>query len=240
MTTNVLVLAAGQSGGLDSNYPICLAELDGVSIIERIVNNTKTIDDVQYTFALAGVDIDCFYLDKVVKLLNPDAKIAIIPDRTRGSACTALLAACQQAQDNDLLIVSANELVDLDLSIVVNDFQKRRLDGGTLTFRSIHPRYSYVRLREDGYVCEVAQQKPISQNATAGIFWFKKTAEFVDAVKCVIRKNALVAGKFFVAVTFNELILKQKKIGTYSLETNKYKPLKTERQIELFEQGPSA
>ena len=158
----------------------------------------------------------------------------------RGQVCVeinTLLAACQLPQQNGLLVVSANELVDLDLSVVVRDFQKRGLDGGTLTFRSIHPRYSYVRLNKDGLVIEAAQQKPISQHATAGVFWFKKTEDFVDAVKASIRKNAVVADKFFVAPTFNELILKQKRVGVFPLDVSKYRPVKTERQVQQFEQG---
>ena len=239
MTTTILVLAAGQVAidDHDGGYPTCLTELDGISLIERIVENTKNIASSHYAFALLNKDAERFHLDKVVSLLVPSAKVTRFPESTRGSACTALLAACQLPQQNGLLVVSANELVDLDLSVVVRDFQKRGLDGGTLTFRSIHPRYSYVRLNKDGLVIEAAQQKPISQHATAGVFWFKKTEDFVDAVKASIRKNAVVADKFFVAPTFNELILKQKRVGVFPLDVSKYRPVKTERQVQQFEQG---
>jgi hypothetical protein len=240
VTTNILVLAAGQvvSDEQGNGYPICLAELDGISIIERIVRNTRAIPDAKYAFALLNQDAERFHLDRVVTLLVPDAEVTRIPESTRGSACTALLAACKLQQDAELLVVSANELVDIDLSQVVKDFQLRELDGGTLTFRSIHPRYSYVRLNAEGLVVEAAQQKPISQNATAGVFWFKKTSDFVAAVQAIIRKNAVVANKFFVAPAFNELILLQKRVGVFELEISRYRPLKTEQQVQHFEKGP--
>ncbi|EJO33607.1 hypothetical protein QWC_01370 [Achromobacter marplatensis] len=138
-----------------------------------------------------------------------------------------------------MLIISANELVDLDLAPVISEFELRELDGGTLTFRSIHPRYSYVKLNEQGFVTEAAQQNPISNHATTGIFWFKKTGDFVEAVKASIRKNAVVGDSFFVAPTFNELILMQKKVGVFELDVSKYRPLKTDRQVQQFESGSS-
>lgn len=170
-------------------------------------------------------------------MLAPDANVIKIPENTKGSACTALLAACQLCQDNDLLIVSANELVEIDISVVINDFMTRKLDAGTLIFRSVHPRYSYVRLNERNLVVEAAQQNPISQHATTGTFWYKQTKHFVNAAKSIIRKNASVANNFFVALTFNEIILEQGEVGVHVIENEKYRPLKTERQLQQFEQG---
>jgi hypothetical protein len=86
-------------------------------------------------------------------------------------------------------------------------------------------------------VTEAAQQNPISTHATTGIFWFKRTYEFIDGVKTTIRKDATVSGSFYLAPTFNELILKQKRIGVYKIKNENYYPLKNNRQIERFESG---
>ncbi len=239
MGVNILILAAGQSSpeSREDSYPLCLTETDGMSLIERIVLNTKKIPDSKYCFALLDKDAEKFHLDKVVKLLVKDSTVIKIPEYTKGSACTALLAASQLNQQDELLIISANELVNIDFSNVLYDFNLRKLDGGTLIFKSVHPRYSYVSLNTDRIVIEAAQQKPISQNATAGVFWFARTHDFAEAAKNLIRKNASVNGKFYVAPTFNELILKQMKVGTIDLNVDDYKLLKTERQAQQFESG---
>ncbi|HFQ5648448.1 TPA: glycosyltransferase family 2 protein [Yersinia enterocolitica] len=239
MGVNILILAAGQSSpeSREDSHPLCLTETDGMSLIERIVLNTKKIPDSKYCFALLDKDAEKFHLDKVVKLLVKDSTVIKIPEYTKGSACTALLAASQLNQQDELLIISANELVNIDFSNVLNDFNLRKLDGGTLIFKSVHPRYSYVSLNTDRIVIEAAQQKPISQNATAGVFWFARTHDFAEAAKNLIRKNASVNGKFYVAPTFNELILKQMKVGTIDLNVDDYKLLKTERQAQQFESG---
>jgi len=239
MNISVLILAAGQTGfeTHDGDYPLCLTEFDGLSLLERIVRNTRNIEKVKFAFAFLNHEAERFHLDKVSKLLSPGAAVFRMPESTQGSACTALLAASQLDPDSELLIISANELVDVDFSEVVSDFRGRRLDGGVLIFRSVHPRYSYVRLNSERLVIEAAQQDPISHNATAGVFWFAKTKEFVAAAMNLIRKNASVKNKFYVAPTFNELILKQAKIGVRDLELGKYTPLKTERHIQQFEHG---
>jgi hypothetical protein len=239
MATTILILAAGQGSFEDhsSHYPLCLTEVEGVSLLERIFDGVRNLPNATFAFAFLNNEVERFHLDKVAKLIVPDATIVRVPESTQGSACTALLAASQLNPDNELLIISANELIDIDLSEVVYDFRDRALDGGVLVFRSVHPRYSYVRLNPEGYVVEAAQQEPISHNATAGIFWFSRTKDFVQASMSLIRKNASNNGKFYVAPAFNELILDQARIGVKELDLGKYTPLKNETQIQQFEYG---
>ena len=242
MKPNILVLAAGQVTfeTHDGGYPLCLTEMDGKSLLERIILNTGDITQSNYAVALLDKDAQRFHLDKVVNLLVPGATVIRIPESAQGSACTALLAASKLNPSGELLIISANEFVDIDYSEIMADFRARELDGGTLTFRSVHPRYSYVRLNAEGLVTEVAQQNPISQHATAGVFWFANTGKFVDAAKNMIRKDATVGGKFFVAPVYNELILKQARIGVTKIDIGKYQPLKSEQQVHQFEKGAQA
>lgn len=234
---NILIIAAGkvsmQHGERD--YPLCLSVIGEITVLERLVSNTKSILDSHFTFTFLESEAQRFHLEKIVSLLVPSARCIRVPEQTKGSACTALLAACQLDQQAELLIVSANELVDLDLGEVVLNFRDRGLDAGTLIFCSVHPRYSYVALGDDGLVTETAQREPISTNATAGVFWFAKTSDFVDGAQNLIRKDAHVDGSYFVAPTFNELVLRQKKIGVASLPLEKYIPLKTEQQIVRHE-----
>lgn len=234
---NILVLAAGNVPRSQeaNDYPLCLTEIGGLTVLEQIVNHTKVIEGARFMFVFLDSEAQRYHLEKITRMLVPDSHCFLVPERTQGSACTALLAACQCDENAELLIISANELVEMDLSSVVHSFRTRDLDGGTLIFRSVHPRYSYVALGEDGLVVETAQREPISAHATVGVFWFARTADFVEAAKNLIRKDAHVDGSYFVAPTFNELVLWQKKVGVTALELEKYIPLKTERQIHHYE-----
>lgn len=239
MSTNILILAAGPAcfETNDGDYPLCLTEVDGTPLLERIVENTRGICNSHYVYAVLDKDVERFHLDAIAELITPGATIVRVPSSTQGSACTALLAASGLHSDAELLVISANELVEINLAEVLTTFRDRGLDGGTITFRSVHPRYSYVRLNDQGLITEAAQQNPISQSATAGVFWFARVADFVEAAKSLIRKNATADGKFYVAPTYNELVLKQKRIGVYQINNGRYHPLKTGRQMQRFEQG---
>jgi len=235
---NVLILAAGHAGFEErrGGYPIFLSEISGALLCEHMINTLAGLNGARFAFALREEDIDRFHLDRIVSLLVDDPVIVRVPNGTRGSACTALFAAATLDRNAELLIMSANELLNMDMATVISNFRERGLDGGTLVFKSIHPRYSYVKLDENGFVTEATQQTPISKHATAGVFWFKSTGEFIESVKNTIRKDQHTNGNFYIAPVFNELILKQKKVGVEPIPDGCYLPAKTEAQVQHLEE----
>ncbi|MEI6335432.1 MAG: glycosyltransferase family 2 protein [Methylococcaceae bacterium] len=233
---NILVLAAGQgpSPQIDG-YPLCLAEFDSVPLIQRVIDSCRPLRPNQLIFAFRGEEITTYHLDYVVTLLWPDSMTLTVQDKTQGAACTALLATGVIESDDELLIVNGNELLDTDFLTILEDFRRRKLDAGVAVFHSIHPRYSYVRIDEDGLVIEAAEKKPISTNATVGFYWFAQGRDFVHAAKNMIRKDARVNGSFYICPTFNELVLEQRRIGIHQIDSKAYHPLKSGRQIDQFE-----
>lgn len=233
----ILILAAAQanSEALDGNYPLCLAELDGRPLIERLIENCNSVGDAKFIVALRELDIRRFHLDNIVALLAPGSSVVRVMENTRGAACTALLAASHIDNDEELLIINGNELLDEDFSKILYDFREKNLDAGVVTFPSVHPRYSYVRLNEHHMVVEAAEKRPISRHATVGFYWFARGNDFVRAVQNMIRKDACVNELFYICPALNELVLQQARIGIYGVEPSQYHPLKTERQLIQFE-----
>ena len=234
---NFLVLAAGSAilDTQDGNYPFCLSELEGVPLIERIITACQTMPNAHIIVALREEEVRLFHLDNIVKLIDPSATIIRIKENTAGAACTALLAANQIDTEEELIILNGNELIDEPFQNIIRSFRDRSLTAGTVTFPSIHPRYSYVRLGEDDLVVEAAEKRPISRLATVGFYWFAHGLDFVRATKNMIRKNAAVNGLFYICPTLNQLILEQKPIGIYPIDTSRYHPFKTERQLLQYE-----
>ncbi len=234
---NILILAAAQvsSETLDGDYPLCLAELDGRPLIERLIGKCNRIGEAKFIVALREFDIRKFHLDNIVTLLAPGSQVVRVMESTQGAACTALLAASHIDKDEELLIINGNELLDEDFSKILSGFREKNLDAGVVTFPSIHPRYSYVRLNDENMVVEAAEKRPISRHATVGFYWFARGNDFVRAVQNMIRKDARVNDLFYICPTLNELVLEQARIGTYGIEPSQYHPLKTERQLIQFE-----
>lgn len=229
VAVNIIILAAGrvQQSQQAVEYPHCLIEVEGKPLLECIVQNTSSISNASYNFVFLNDEAQKYHLDNIAKLLVPDTVCTHVSKQTKGSACTALLATSFMDKDAELLIVSANELVNISFGNMLEEFRNRNYDAGTPIFHSIHPRYSYIRLDDSGMVVETTQRDPISTNATAGVFWYRKTSDFIEGAKNQIRNNAHVDGAYFVAPIFNELVLKHKKIGVLKLAENDYTPLKT-------------
>lgn len=234
---NVLILAAGPERAEDheDSYPLCLAELDGKPLIERITTALSVLSPSRFIFCFRKSDARQFHLADITTLLAPASEVVTVNERTGGAACTALLGAEFIDNDDELLIVNGNELIEVDFNVMVKGFRNEEWDAGVVTFLSIHPRYSYVRLDEAQLVVEAAEKRPISRYATAGFYWFRRGADFVQSAKSMIRKDASVNGAFYICPSLNELILQQQRIGTHLIEAAQYKPLKTAKQVQQFE-----
>ncbi len=231
---NIIILAAGSSNS-NQSYPICLTEFENIPILQRIIESCDQLDPSNIIATFRKSDVETNFLNNILKLLYQNSTSVSVQDNAEGAACSALLASSLVDENLELLIVAANEYLDLDYKMVINQFRRNKFDAGTVVFTSVHPRYSYVKLNEDNLVIEAKEKIPISMNATAGFYWFSKGSLFVNAAKSMIKKDARVNEKFYVCPVFNELVLDGYKIGVYKIENSNYHPLKSTHQIDLFE-----
>jgi hypothetical protein len=91
-------------------------------------------------------------------------------------------------------------------------FNADAIDGGILTFEARHPKWSYAALGEDGFVSEVAEKRVISDNATVGVYYWKRGSDYIKYAEQMIEKNIRVNNEFYVCPVFNEAISDGKKI----------------------------
>jgi hypothetical protein len=218
----VLVLAAAEPDtrqGQDSGYPALLSQVGAGLQVERLVSQIESLG-ADPVFVLREQDARKFHLTDVIRQLAP---------------CTALLAAQHIAPEEELLVLNANEILDVDFLTVIEGFRAQGFDAGLVCFPSVHPRYSYVRLSDEKLVTEAAEKRPISRNATAGFYWFRKGADFILAAQGMIRKDAHVDGVFYICPAFNELVLRQRRIGIHAIEARHYIPLKSAAQLDTHE-----
>ena len=234
MGLNILILAAGRQ---DQHKvpPSFLSEYNGQIALELVFDQFVAINAESVSICLDSNDIVRFHAERIARLINPNVRVVQISGQTEGSGCTALLAASQLDQKNELLIVSANELIKADIAASLDEFRRNNFDGALLSFSSLDPRYSYVRLNETSQAVEVSQRNPISKNATTGLFWYKKTADFVQSTKSMILKENRTDDLFFIAPAFNEMILSGLTIGVKSIERELYIPLKDTDQLREYQ-----
>lgn len=233
---NILLLMAGadiQSRG--EVYPSILTEVGDKPLIQIHVEMARRIYDARLIFAVRESDSKKFHLNNIISIIAPQSPIVPVRGNTQGAACTALLAIEYINNDQPLLIVSANELVKADYNHIIKYFSLHDYDAGVVVFNSVHPKYSYVRIDDNlGSVVEAAEKNPISSNATAGFYYFKKGGDFVKSVQSMIKKSALTDGQYFICPSLNEMVLFQKRVGYFRIENSAYVPLKSEANLETL------
>ncbi len=237
---NIAVMMAGDNGDVfesGSKYPKMLTEINGKPMVEVVIDNLKPLLDTKNKaiFVIRKDDNDKYYLGNIIKLIIPHAHVITIENETSGAALTALLAIEVMDDSLPLLLVNGDQILDCNLREILQEFNQKSVDSGVVTFKSVHPRWSYVKVDDLGLVVEAAEKKPISNNATAGFYYYKKTLEFITYTKRMILKDGHVNGLFYICPVFNEMILDQKKITTFEVSADKYHSLMSLDKIKQFE-----
>ena len=218
-------------------YPKPLIEIMGIPMIEHVIKNiTNGNSFKKIIFIVKQDECDHFHLDSTLNLLSP-IKPEFIKLRadTQGALCSVLLAIEHINNDQPLLISNADQIFDRGISDHLQGFAMSDLDAACLTFNSVHPRWSYVRTNEDGLVIETAEKRPISKNAIAGVYWYKKGSDFVDRGMLSIKNGSSVDGKYFISPVFNEYVLCGGKVGYRAVHNEEYHTFYSPQKIEEYE-----
>lgn len=236
---NILIPMGGSDEAFRQHgyaYAKPLVEIAGRPLVQHAFDPLSRVPDSRAIFVIRKEDDLRFHLRDVLQLLDPGAAVIRADGPTAGAACTALLAIEHVDTDDELLIANADQILAFDLPAVLDRLRARGLDAGTVVFDSVHPRWSFVKTDAEDMVIEAAEKRPISRNATAGVYWFRQGRFFVEAAKAMIRKDASVNGGFFVCPSLNELVLTQKRVGVERIAREDYISLATPQAVEEYEQ----
>ena len=229
----ILIPLAGDSRiDNESQYLKGLQEIKRKTILQHVIESLTQIKDSEFIFILRKDDVNIYHIDNVVKLMVPNAKIIVAESNTAGSACTCLLAIGQLSMEEPLIVSGSDQLVSWDLQSIVDVFSN--YDAGAIVFEDIHPRWSYVKIDENGLVIEAAEKNPISRNATTGFYYFKRAEFFVNSVMRMIQKGASVNGSYYVCPALNELVLDNKKIKTVKIPKDHVFNFGSKTGIEMY------
>lgn len=216
---NVLIPMAGAGSRFATagyTFPKPLIEVNGKPMIQVIVENLNI--EANYTFIVQKEHYEKYSLQYLLNLIAPNCNIVQVDGLTEGAACTTLLA--KEFIDNDAPLVMANsdQFLEWNSNECLYAFNADGVDGGIVTFKATHPKWSYAKIGADGFVSEVAEKKPISDNATVGIYYWKKGSDYIKYAEQMIEKNIRTNGEFYVCPVFNEAIADDKKIRVKGIE----------------------
>jgi len=230
---NILIPMAGLGSRFQQagyTFPKPLIEINGKPMIQVIVDNLGFV--ANYTYVVQQDHYTKYNLQYLLNLITPNCNIIKVNSVTEGAACTTLLAEKYIDNNNPLIISNSDQYIEWQPMDFYYKMIETKADGGILTFKSMHPKWSFVKLDENENVIEIAEKKTISDIATVGIYYWSKGSDYVKYAKQMIEKNIKTNNEFYVAPVFNEAILDKKKIKIF--DVNKMWGLGTPEDLNLF------
>lgn len=233
---SVLLPAMGTSAFFnDAYFPKPLIEINGKTMIEMVIDNFMDLEPKKYIFVFHDDDCKRFHLDSSVKIITTNSQVIRLHNQTAGALCTCLMAIDYVNNDLPLIIANSDQIIEVNYREVIKYFDEINADAGVITFPNIHPRWSYARIDGDE-VIEVAEKKPISKNAIAGFYYYKRGSDFIDAAKRALLKQNNLDGKYYISASMNEMILIGKKVGYFNIEKDQYKSFYSPAKIKEYEE----
>ena len=235
---NIVVPMAGRGSRFaNAGYmlPKPLIQIYGHPMIEYVINNIRPAQEHRFIFICQQEHLEQYNLQAELQRMAPGCAVVTVDHITDGAACTVLLA--QQYKDNDdsMMIANSDQYVDTD----INEYlaAMKDYDGLIMTMPANHPKWSYIRYDQNGFVTLVREKEVISDQATVGIYNYKHGKNFVKYAKQMIQKNIRVNGEFYVAPVYNEMIEAGMKL-VYKDVGIKMHGLGTPEDLEAFMQTP--
>jgi HAD superfamily hydrolase (TIGR01509 family) len=216
---NVLIPMAGAGSRFEKagyTFPKPLIDVKGKPMIQVVVDNLNM--DANFIFIVQKSHREKYNLDTLLNLITPNCKIVEVDGVTEGAACTTLLAKEFIDNDNPLVMANSDQFIEWDSNEFMYKMNETDCDGGIVTFTSVHPKWSFAKIDDSGYVTEVAEKKPISDIATVGVYYWKKGSDYVKFAEQMVQKDIRVNNEFYVCPVFNEAILDDKKIKTFNIK----------------------
>lgn len=213
---NVLIPMAGAGSRFVAagyTFPKPLIQVHDKPMIQLVTENLGL--DANYIYVAQKEHREKYNLDTMLNLISPGCKIIEVDGITEGAACTALLAKEFIDNDDPLFFANSDQYVDWNPVEFMYEMQERNADGGIVTFKATHPKWSFAKVDDNGLVTEVAEKNPISDNATVGYYYWKHGSDFVKYAEQMIKKDIRVNNEFYVCPVFNEAIEDGKQIRTH-------------------------
>ena len=216
---NIIIPAAGAGSRFVNagyTFPKPLIDVQGKPMIQVIVENLNI--EGNYTYIVQKEHHDKYNLKYLLNMITPNCNVVTVDSVTEGAACTTLLAKEYIDNDQPLLIANSDQYIHWNSVEFMYTMVAGSNDGGVLTFKSTHPKWSYAKLDEELNISEIAEKKVISDIATVGIYYWSKGSDYVKYAEQMIDKNIRVNNEFYVAPVYNEAIADGKKFKIYDVD----------------------
>jgi dTDP-glucose pyrophosphorylase len=202
-------------GGIGSRFsiegyllPKALIPVSGVPMIIKAIRDMPTAD--KWIFIVKQEHIDKYKIDEIIKSEIPESNIIGIEKTTEGQACTCLLAEKYFKPDDSLFIAACdvgylydeeryNKLInnsDID-GIFWTFTQRQNLKQNPTAWGWCYVDSDKITVKDISVKVPITDD-PYRDHAIVSAFFFKRSKDFVDATKLMIKNNCRINNEFYI------------------------------------------
>lgn len=198
--------------------PKPLIKIQHKRMIEIVVNNLRPSCPHRFIFICLREHLDTYNLSEILNAAAPGCRIIVLDGVSEGAACSVLAAKHLIDNESPLMIANADQWIDIDIDLYLNDFRARGLDGTMMTMEATESKWSYALTDESGWVTAVVEKKVVSREATVGIYNFRRGADFCRQAQAMIAHQEKSCGEYYIAPVYTRLYEQEHaRIGTYNV-----------------------
>ena len=120
-------------------------------------------------------------------------------------------------KDTPLFFANSDQFVEWDSNEFLYKMNETDADGGIVSFGTTHPKWSLIKVDEQGLVTEVEKRILSQIYLTVGYYYWKKGSDFVKYAEDMIEKDIRVNNEFYVCPVFNQAIEDGKEVRTFDI-----------------------
>lgn len=217
---NIVVPMAGRGSRFAvAGYkkPKPMIDVKNKPMIQVVVENLKPSEEHRFIFLCQKDHMQEYNLSQFLKSLGANYEVVPVDGITEGAACTVLLAEKFINSSDELMIANSDQYVDFKVDEYLKQSRDGKYDGFIMTMKADDPKWSFIGFDSAGNINQVVEKKVISDEATVGIYNFKKGSDFVSYAKKMIELNDRTNNEFYVAPVYNYMVRDGKKLGYYNV-----------------------
>lgn len=236
---NIVVPMAGRgSRFVKAGYemPKPLIDMFGHPMIEYVTRNITPACEHRFIYICQEEHLKRYALARKLDEIAPGSVVVTVDHITEGAACTVLLAEKYIDNEEPMMIANSDQYVDTDINVYLASMKE--YDGLIMTMPANDPKWSFINYDDKGFVTMVREKEVISNEATVGIYNYKRGSDFVQYAHQMIEKNIRVNNEFYVAPVYNEMIEAGRKVVFSNMGAKMYglgtpEDLKTFKNTEI-------
>ena len=215
--------------------PKPLIPVHGTPMIRLVIENIRPRRSHRFVFICQRAHVAAHGVRDLLSAWAPGCAVVELDGLTEGAACTVLAARNEIDAAAPLMIANSDQFVEAGTDAYLDGMEHPPADGLIMTMWADDPKWSFVAM-DGNRVTRVVEKEVISNEATVGIYNFRRGGDFLSAADAMIAAGERVNGEFYVAPVYNRLIAAGQRIAIHNVgrEFSGMHGLGTPADLEAF------